>query len=238
MNKKELWLSIANYHFDHLVPTSLWDEIVAKFGGQSPFTKAFADKLSRKLNWDKNFAMKAIGEYKKFVYLGVISNFSVTPSKIIDQVWHEHILFSAGYRKFCKDVIQYDFDHNPELVALNSQSEAFKSQYFHTIELYKKEFGFTAPYEIWGATKFKGKLKKPKEREDNFYYSSDYSGNDSLVSMFHSDHSSAPAEFGGGDFGGAGAGASWDFGGDSGGSSDSGSSCSSSCGGGCGGGGD
>ena len=67
MNKKELWLNIANYHFDHLAPTHLWDEIAAKFGGQNPFTKAFADKLSRKLNWRKRFAMKALWEYKKFV---------------------------------------------------------------------------------------------------------------------------------------------------------------------------
>ena len=68
MNKKELWLNIANYNFDNLVPTHLWDEIAAKFGGQSPFTKAFADKLSRKFHWNKNFALKAIWEYKKFVY--------------------------------------------------------------------------------------------------------------------------------------------------------------------------
>ena len=27
--------------------------------------------------------------------------FGVTPSKVIDQVWHEHILFSRAYRDFC-----------------------------------------------------------------------------------------------------------------------------------------
>lgn len=82
--------------------------------------------------------MKAIWEYKKFVYLGVISDFSVTPSKVIDQVWHEHILFTSGYRKFCKDVIQYDFDHNPELVAVDRQMLAHESQYIQTIQLYKR----------------------------------------------------------------------------------------------------
>jgi len=243
MNKKELWLNIANYHFDNLVPTHLWDEIAAKFGGPNPFTKAFADKLSRKLNWRKKFALKAIWEYKKFVFMGVISDFSVTPSKVIDQVWHEHLLFSSGYRKFCKEIIRYDFDHNPELVSVGSQTEAFQSQYFHTIELYKKEFGIEPPPEIWDATKFKGKIekiKKPQKNHNDSGYSDSYVGTDPLISMFPSAESN-DVEFGGGEFGGGGGGGSWDDSGDhssagnSGDSSDSGSSCSSSCGGGCGG---
>ena len=247
MNKKELWLNIANYHFDHLVPTHLWDEIAAKFGGQSPFTKAFAAKLSRKLNWEKKFALRAIWEYKKFIYLGVTSDFSVTPSKVIDQVWHEHILFSNGYRKFCKEIIKYDFDHNPELVFVSSQTEAFQSQYFHTIELYKKEFGSDPPAEIWDITKFKGKIEKIKKPKKNIYENSNsdgYSEENSLISMFSSSEGSG-VEFGGSEFGGAGSGGSWDYAGgdssdvdsgDSGdGGGDSGSSCSSSCGGGSGG---
>ena len=243
MNKKKLWLNIANYHFDNLVPTHLWDEIAAKFGGQSPFTKAFADKLSRKLNWEKKFALKAIWEYKKFVYMGVISDFSVTPSKVIDQVWHEHLLFSSGYRKFCKEIIQYDFDHNPELVSAISQTEAFQSQYFHTIELYKKEFGIDPPSEIWDVTKFKGKINKinkPRKTQNDSGYADNYFETDTLISMFPSAESS-DVEFGGGEFGGGGSGGSWDDSindssdGTSGDSSDSGSSCSSSCGGGCGG---
>ena len=243
MNKKELWLNIANYHFDNLVPTHLWDEIVAKFGGQNPFTKAFADKLSRKLNWKKNFALKAMWEYKKFVYLGVISDFSVTPSKVIDQVWHEHLLFSSGYRKFCKEIIQYDFDHNPELVSVGSQTEAFQSHYFHTIELYKREFGLEPPPEIWEVTKFKGKIdkiKKAQKNQNDSVYSDSYTGTDPLILMFPSAVSS-DVEFGGGEFGGGGGGGSWEDSsddspdGNSVDSSDSGSSCSSSCGGGCGG---
>lgn len=240
MNKKELWLNIANYHFDHLVPINLWDELVAKFGGENPFTKAFADKLSRKLNWEKNFALKAIWEYKKFVYMGVLSDFSVTPSKIIDQVWHEHLLFSSGYRKFCNEVLLCNFDHNPELVSIDSQTEAFQSQYFRTIKLYKIEFGLEPPPEIWGATKFKVNIKKIKnnnQKNQNISnYSDSYIGEGPLISMFPSAKSSV-FEFGGGETGGGGGGGSWGNSdddspdGNSGDSSDSGSSCSSGCGG-------
>ena len=35
-------------------------------------------------DWDRDFAFKVIVEYKKFVYLGVISKYPVTPPKIID----------------------------------------------------------------------------------------------------------------------------------------------------------
>lgn len=243
MNKKELWLNIANYHFDNLVPTHFWDEIISKFGGQSPFTKAFADKLCRKFNWKKQFAMKAIWEYKKFVYLGVISDCGVTPSKIIDQVWHEHLLFSVGYRNFCKNIIEYDFDHNPELVSINSQTETFQSQYFYTIDLYKKEFGLEPPEEIWDATKFQGNaegIKKPKKNKlvSTVYGTDDNS--ETLISFFPSVESH-DVEFGGGEFGGGGATASWGFDNDESsdsddGGSDGGTSCSSSCGSSCGGG--
>ena len=231
MNNKELWLKIANYHFDNLVPTNLWDEITAKFGGQNPFTKAFADKLSRKLNWKKNFALKAIWEYKKFVYMGVISDFSITPSKVIDQVWHEHLLFTSGYRKFCKEIIRYNFDHNPELVSTGSLTEVFQSQYFHTIELYKKEFGLEPPLEIWDTTKFKGeieKIKKPQKNQNDFSYSDSYVGTDPLISMLLS-AKNIDIEFGGDGSSDNSSDDSSD--GNSGDSSDSGSSCSSSCGG-------
>ena len=59
-DKKELWLKIANYHFDHMAPSSIWDVLANMFDGKNPLTMAFADKLSRKLNWEKEFAMKAI----------------------------------------------------------------------------------------------------------------------------------------------------------------------------------
>jgi hypothetical protein len=242
MNKKELWLNIANYHFDDLVPTHLWDVIASKFGGVNPFTKAFADKLCRKLDWDKDFALKAVWEYKKFVYLGVVSDFSVTPSKIIDQVWHEHLLFSDGYRTFCHEVIHYKFDHHPELVPIESQLEAFEKQYFATLELYEREFGSEAPEDIWGNTKFdenKNKKRELAETADSGLAVAHDGG--TLISMFP-EADSSDFEFGGGEFGGGGASGGWwdgsddnDSDSDSGGDGDSGSSCSSGCGGGCGG---
>jgi hypothetical protein len=248
MTKKELWLNIKYYHFNNLVPPNLWQNISEKFGGDDASTKAFATKIARKLQWKYRFARKAIWEYKKFIYLGIVSDFQVTPSRIIDQVWHEHVLFTKAYREFCTDIIHYPFDHNPELIPDPKITGIFHAQYLDTIELYKKEFGIDPPAAFWGEPKFgwdeslpnpyqSRKKTRSLEMANGNYIHDDVP----LVTYFSYDlvgaDSSQFTEFNGGDYGGAGAGDSWgsaDSGADS---SDGGSSCSS-CSSGCGGGGD
>lgn len=250
MNKKELWLKLRNYHFDHIVPANLWQQISSAFGGPDASSKAFAAKIARKHNWSNSYALRAISEYKKFVYLGVVSDFHVTPSKVIDVVWHEHILFTRAYREFCDHVICYQFDHHPELVPMEDETGRFNAQYLDTVDFYASEFGYAPPTLIWGETKFdKEKLKEQNysSREKTVYSTSDssntYYSDGSLSSYFDS---SSATEFGGGDFGGGGASGDWSDGnGNDSGSSDSGDSggdsggdgggCSGGCGGGCGG---
>lgn len=153
LSKKELWTNLSNYNFDTLVPQHLWDHVTKLFGSD-PSKNAFASKLAGKLFWETDFALYAIDEYKRFVYLGLVADFMVTPSKIIDQVWHEHILFTRAYRDFCDNVICYDFDHFPELVPHDNQSDIYKVQFQKTLDLYRHEFNEEPPAEIWGTTKF------------------------------------------------------------------------------------
>jgi hypothetical protein len=152
--KLKLWKSVICYNFEDLVTPDIWDQIFATFSGQNTSLRVFANKLKKKLGWERDFAFQAIIEYKKFVYLGVISKNPVTPSKIIDQLWHEHLLFSAGYRNFCDNVLQYNFDHHPELVPSTESTQVFRDQYQYTLDLYKSEFGIATPPEIWNQTKF------------------------------------------------------------------------------------
>ena len=244
MNKKELWLRLNDYHFNDLVPANMWEHIQSRFGGADASTKAFAHKIARKRSWNNAFALRAVSEYKKFVYLGIVSEFVVTPSMVIDQVWHQHLLFSKAYRSFCQDVIQYDFDHNPELVPMEDQTNTFSAQYMDTLELYKNEFGYAPPADIWSRPKFdkkvlrenKNQSKKKKEVTGSSNSGNYYDSTPLYQSFETSDGNNT--EFGGfegGDSGGSGAGGSW---GDnsstdsSASDSGSGSSCSSGCGGG------
>ncbi len=260
--KNDLWLRLRNYRFDHLSPPQLLDRVQAAFGGSDASTRAFADKLRRKLGWSRHFALRAIDEYRKYVYLGMISDFPVTPPKVIDQVWHEHLLFTRGYREFCAEVLRRDFDHHPELVPIDEQTAAFQAQYLATCELYRTEFDREPPTEFWGVPKFAGMPDPEDERtlrrkKEDTLLASRY-GDTPLYAWFSdagaaNDHASTSMpEFGGGASGGAGSSGSWSDStshsgpGDSGSSGDSGSGsgdggggsggsgCSSSCGGGCG----
>lgn len=242
MDKKQLWVRLQTYHFDNLVPPHLWDYISESFGGPDAPTKAFAMKIARKLKWSNKFALKAIAEYKKFVFLGVVSDFAVTPSKIIDQVWHEHLLFSKAYREFCSRTIEFNFDHNPELLPMIDQTGTFNAQYLDTINLYKAEFDTVPPADIWNIPKFdKEKVTTDGYESKKKHYNTAYNDNTPLYMHFDSvnsmDYSSA-TDYGGGSGGGGGATGLWDNS-DSGSNagSDSGSACSSSgCSSGCGGG--
>jgi hypothetical protein len=250
-DKAALWQRINNYHFDDLVPAHLNDKVAAMFGGPDASTKAFASKLAKKLQWPVRFAVQAIGEYKRFVFLGCVSDFYVTPPKTIDKVWHEHLLFSRGYRQFCRDVLQQEFDHSPELIATPNQTSTFEAQYDATIERYRHEFNAEPPSAIWGTPKFTRTASGKKEAK---YRDAGDDGwvNTPLYTMVSDgdlgDSHGLSAGFdgfgGGGGFSGGGSDGSFgdsssDAGaGDSGGS-DGGSGCSSGCGGGgCGGGGD
>jgi hypothetical protein len=244
MNKKDLWLRLKAYHFDHIVSPGLWEHITARFGGTDASVKAFAGKIAKKHGWKNHFAGKAITEYKKFIYLGIINDSQVTPPKIIDVVWHEHLLFSKAYRDFCNDVIEQNFDHHPELIPVADQTDRFNAQYFDTMELYKAEFGVEPPPDIWGTTKFdkeksdRARNQTRKKRNSNSVDGNSYMDDAPLYTYFESNGESSQShtdftEFGGGDSGGGGASSDWgdSSGGDSGGDG-GGGGCSSGGGGG------
>lgn len=71
--KKELWLRLRQYQFADIVPTRLWDRVNETFGGGDASTRAFArkiaSKIARKHGWSTRFALRAISEYRKFVFL-------------------------------------------------------------------------------------------------------------------------------------------------------------------------
>jgi hypothetical protein len=253
--KRELWLRLHRYGFDDLVPAHLVDRVATMFvGTTNASTHAFAAKVARKQQWTTPFALRAISEYKKFLYLGMIADFSVTPPKVIDGVWHEHLLFTRAYRDFCRDVLGRDFDHHPELLPAQPQTDVFEAQYAATLLLYAAEFNAVPPADVWGTPKFatrdgKAAPSPPRRRKDTATAGLATFEDAPLHMYFESAGSSDASSAGdsvfggGGGFSGGGGGSDWasdstaDSG--SGGDGDSGdgggSGCSSSCGS-CGGG--
>lgn len=154
LNKAALWLRLREYNFGDIVPPGLWEQLAGKFGRVDPSTRAFANKIARKHDWSPGFALRAVNEYRKFVYLGVTGSTVVTPSRVIDTVWHEHLLFTRAYRAFCQDVLHREFDHHPELLPTAEQSERFAVQFEATLARYHDEFHRAPPPDIWSKTKF------------------------------------------------------------------------------------
>ena len=246
--KKDLWLRLRQYHFTEIVPTHLWDHVSEAFGGADASTKAFASKIARKHGWNTHFALRAVDEYRKFVFLGVTSDIIVTPSKVIDTVWHEHLLFTRAYREFCRDVLGRDFDHHPELMPTDDQTSVYAQQFEATLARYHAEFNVSPPWDIWGTPKFK--QDDASARYDSTAAMSG-GGDVPLYLQFdgrgdtpgHYDMPEFSVDSAGGGFSGGGGGTDWgdshgsdSHGSDSGsgdsGSDGGGSGCSSGCGGG------
>lgn len=66
----------------------------------------FVAHLMRTNGWSRPLALRAIEEYRKFVFLALVADHPVTPSDQVDQVWHLHLLFSDAYwSDFCPRVL-------------------------------------------------------------------------------------------------------------------------------------
>lgn len=239
--KKELWLRLKTYHFTDIVPTQLWNKVAAAFGGPDASTKAFASKIARKHGWSTLFALRAIDEYRKFVFLGVTSAEIVTPSKVIDTVWHEHLLFTRAYREFCRDVLQRDFDHHPELMPTEEQTSVYAQQFEATLQRYQREFRVAPPGDIWGTPKF----RQDDVRARTYEGAATGGGGDTPLYMEFDGRGDTPGHYDmpefsdGGGFSGGGGGSDWgDSAGHDSAGTDSGGDGGSGCSSGCGGGGD
>jgi hypothetical protein len=128
---------------------TLWTQILA-FDFDSPMSEyGFSTRLANENYWTKEFTQKAVLEYKKFMYLAATSDFMVSPSEIVDQVWHEHLIFTQSYTDFCtllgKTIQHVPSTHNKD------EFEKFMQAKERTRKLYANSFG-EMPKEIWEYT--------------------------------------------------------------------------------------
>jgi uncharacterized protein (TIGR04222 family) len=124
----------------------LWNKIAA-FDLDSPWSEyGFSVRLAKENYWTKNFTKRAILEYKKFMYLAATSELMVSPSEIIDVVWHQHIIFTKSYGELC-DLLGKQIQHVPS-THNREDFEKFKLAKDRTRKMYSKEFG-EQPEDLW-----------------------------------------------------------------------------------------
>ena len=119
---KELWDNILQFEFD---------DRLSEYG--------FATRLANENFWTKAFTELAILEYKKFMYLAATSEMMVSPSEIVDTVWHQHLIFTTSYQSFCemtgKQIQHIPSTHNRD------EFEKFSQAKERTQKLYSSIFG-------------------------------------------------------------------------------------------------
>jgi hypothetical protein len=87
-----------------------------------------------------NFAEK---EYRRFLSLkSFYPSVSLVPSKLIDEIWHAHILDTRAYREDCQKVFGQFIDHYPYFgIYGDDDYRDLHDAFQRTVALYERHFG-------------------------------------------------------------------------------------------------
>ena len=93
--------------------------------------------------WRRSDAEEAANQYRNFLYLKKKygAEYSLPPSKDIDEVWHAHILHTEEYMNFCEFFFGKYLHHQPGVIRSEYGAKDSKEMFSITQELYHKEFG-------------------------------------------------------------------------------------------------
>ncbi len=121
------------------------------------------DRLVKIERWSRVEAEETVKQYRNYLFLRKkYPDYSLPPSKDIDEAWHAHILHTQEYRSFCKQAFsekedQY-LDHHPHTTKAGTTNK-LNQLFEQTQNLYRKEFGDYI-YEITGRPFFQKILDK------------------------------------------------------------------------------
>ncbi|MFO0899957.1 MAG: TIGR04222 domain-containing membrane protein [Pirellulales bacterium] len=112
-------------------------------------TRPFSKRLAAEQGWSAEFAAAAIEEYKRFALLSVAAGHVVTPSKVVDEVWHLHLIYTRNYWDvFCPQVLGRPLHHDPG-VGRAGEADRHAQQYAQTLASYRRVFGSEPPAAQW-----------------------------------------------------------------------------------------
>ena len=103
-----------------------------------------AAKLSEGIlsNLDEESLQALETQYRKFFYLnGKYPNQTLAPTKILDEMWHLHILHPKAYFKDCMSILGYVLDHDPGFGKEPGTMTVLQDNFDNTGKLWEAEFG-------------------------------------------------------------------------------------------------
>lgn len=126
----------------------LWSALQAFTFDQPNAELPFSARLARDNGWSRDYALRVIQEYRRFVYLAMKAGHPVTPSDAVDQAWHLHLCYTRSYwDDLCRDVLGKPLHHGPTKGGA-AEGELYWSQYSVTLSSYQAVFG-QPPEDIW-----------------------------------------------------------------------------------------
>jgi hypothetical protein len=154
----ELWLQRAQLKIDVQSDEPVWTQArqdlwrrieLHDFEPGTPLN--FTRRLARDHGWSLEDARGAIGAYRRFCFLAIVSPTPVTPSEVVDEVWHQHLIYSRDYWAiWCGERLQAALHHDPTPGGSEAQA-IYRRQYAETLALHERFFG--PPHqEFWPAT--------------------------------------------------------------------------------------
>jgi hypothetical protein len=131
--RQDLWRRIEQHDFEPDTPLN------------------FTDRLARDHGWSLEHARAAVDAYRRFCFLAVVSPTPVTPSEVVDEVWHQHLVYSRDYWTiWCGEKLQTPLHHDPTPGGPEAQM-TYRRQYAETLALHERFFG-PPSRELWPAT--------------------------------------------------------------------------------------
>ncbi len=127
----------------------LWQRICALQLDEPGARLSFSARLARDMCWTRHYTERAIGEYRRFLYLASTCGHVVTPSEDVDAVWHMHMTYTRSYwHDLCRDTLQRELHHGPTRGGA-AETRHFREVYETTRRSYQHAFGEAAPEDIW-----------------------------------------------------------------------------------------
>lgn len=132
-----------------MVNQEIWQRLLEMRIGFASHQQNYTMRLAQENGWTVAHALRVEHEYRKFLYLMIVSNQELSPAASVDQAWHLHLTYSRHYwLELCSDIAGRSLHHNPygdhEQDALK-----YREQYRATLRLYAEVFGAERPVDIW-----------------------------------------------------------------------------------------
>lgn len=96
-------------------------------------------------------ARRAVEEYRRFAFLCCVADQELTPSLLVDEFWHLHLLHTRDYwQHWCPKVLRRPLHQGPTR-GRPADNARYRRQYAATLALYEQHLG-TPPATAWPGT--------------------------------------------------------------------------------------